>query len=456
MWEQPPSPQYWRNRIKREARLFLSDFPSIGGWGAIRPYSSAATANSQHPGGSRVSYQGSLYPIVLGSPNSSFHPEKGDGQNQFVYDAAAVQGHLNVPAIISVPGSLAADTSWLAPNAGILYDLPSDSHQEMNVTIIPTAGLISAQTTYMIQSGPYTVSGYEFSGLPASNGGFGNHLATLKVNSTSAQQAHVQTFFTAGGSNWPGTDSSTFNWYNYYNQVSSSGGTFSSADGKTDTHQLQDQHGNRTAYSIFYNTSNAIRVFGLNSNVSPYVVFLGYLYTGGIHSYIYVCAHEAGHRAAWTAAGIEYVYGGYGNKGSYYDLVPAWKTSHHFQYMDINGNVIYDTTGAYANIPSKGGPPDPGDTECIADIQALQPLLGSLADWQVDWADNGLQSGSPYFFQNGKADFYWRFYPDTSKPVHVAPTGSPNSDGSYHVASLQDLSNVYPGTTILTTLSQLN
>ena len=392
--------------------------------------------------------------ITLSAPNPLTNPLLGDGTNQYVYSNDPTGGpHLTVPATIAIPGCSADDATWLLPKVSVSYDLPA-ANMETNVTYLASAGQIIAQTTYnFLISGSQVTSGLVYTGLPSTNDAFGNHVAKLLVQGSTSEQAHIQTFFIATDSTWPISDSYTPNWYHYYNQVFTSTGVFSADPGPSTTTADTDSSGHRTSTIYIRNPVTGFRVFGLNSNVSPYVIFLGTIYMGGIHGYIEACVHEQGHKTAWLTPGIEttkpYVTAN-GQPGSFIDLLTTWKDAHHLQSVDGNGNPIYDTTGAYGY-----GPPDPGDIECIADIQALQPFLNCIVDWQSDWSNTGLQISKPYFYQNGLANFYWKFAPSLTNTVHIVPNGQTDADGYYHITSLADLAGIYPGTTVLTKLSQL-
>jgi hypothetical protein len=306
----------------------------------------------------------------------------------------------------------------------------------------------------------YQFNSWIFKGLPAQNSSFGNHDVNLYVQNTKTQTTKIQTFFSTTAKNWPSSDGITPNWYHYYNMVSTASGGYGSGKASSTTNDT-DSFGVRTAVTTIRDDAyptGGFRVFGLNSNVSPYVICLGTIYDGGTHNFIEISAHERGHQNAWLTPGIETLENAPDKNGastSTVNLALPWKNTHHFQTIDSRGGAVYDTTGAYSNIPSAGLAPDPGDIECVADIQALQPLLSGLPHWQDDWADGGLQIGKPYFYQNGTPQFFWKFYSNTSTVTQITPSGSADPAGYYRITSLADLQAMYPGTTVLTSLSQL-
>ncbi len=394
--------------------------------------------------------------ISLTAPDPAGRLDLGD--NKYTYTRDKPTGYLYIPGALKTQGNTNLDAAWLTNNSPSLKienpALPNGIAYQWVVS-----GLTASVTTPNNNYPTYTSGTLIFAGLPSANSGFGTHDANLYIKAAKTDTAKIQTFFPGTVANWPNSDG-TPNWYHYYNQVSTATGSYASgtasnasADGfgtsnRTSTIKIEDD-----AYS-----DAVFNVFGLNANISPYVIYLGKVTTRGIHTFVETSAHEQGHKNAWLASGIETMENGLDAKGaSVYsiNLVSTWKDSHHLKSFDSNGNKIYDTTGAYQKITSQGLPPDPGDVECLADIQALKPCLDSSAHWQDDWADTGLQTGYVEFYQNGVANFYWDFHADTTLSVHVTPTGSPDASGAYHISNLADLQKIYPGTTILTSLSQL-
>ena len=105
---------------------------------------------------------------------------------------------------------------------------------------------------------------------------------------------------------------------------------------------------------------------------------LGWLLTDGLHSYIFMCEHERAHKNHWHAGIL-------GPRGGVDDpdndgLKTWWEEAHH---LDPNR---LDTTGQYL------GDLD-GDSDCIADIEALGAILPTKGLWLHDWSENGLQWG---------------------------------------------------------------
>ena len=354
------------------------DVGTYSGTGYIGGSASDLASSGSASSGSTASAQSAMRPMaagtatgkgvpvvakpVLSAPNPSGRPDLGDGSNQFVYNVAndpTGGTHLNVPAVVSIPGASAAAAAQLAPNLSITYDIPAESKFETNVQAMPAAGQVSFQTTYNTSGGGSQVaSGLVYTGLPTNNSGFGNHLATLTVSGSTTQQAHVQTFFMPNDISWPDSDSVTPNWYHYYNQVYPSGGNYTNTGISAGTNPISvgnDAHGPRN-----------IRIFGLSSSHKVY--WLGQLQLGGIHNYIYICGHEqshvnliAQHVEIETKSPLDNDNG----DGTGDGLNDNWETRNGF---DPNNT---DTTGAYKNLAP--GQPDygKGDREAVCDINAL-------------------------------------------------------------------------------------
>jgi hypothetical protein len=419
----------------------------------------ASTAGSKSSGEIDAGLSTWATPILLTAPWTMGRPDLGDGSNQFVYgyDYSGDQSDSSVdlPAMIGLTGSFTPGETFAMAHCGIAYDLPAESKRQPS-QMVAESGAIGF-TTGTPKGGSF--SGLIYTGLPVQNSGFGNHVATLMVDGKASEQAHFQTFYQASLSTWPGTDKVTPNWYHYYSQVYPASGPYSAVS-SADT-QCLEVDGKRVALVEIGAQADQLRVFGLNPQVSPNVIWLGTLYLHGILGYIDVCAHEAGHRKAWLTPGIMDFLPDPSGHGTYADLLPSWKATHHFATKDPeSGAPVYDTTGAYGGM----APPDTGDDECIADIQALRPVLSNMGKWQDDWADTGLQYQSPYFYYPpgmvgsealSSPDFFLGYTPNTSLGNTVAPKGAQIGQGAYAVRTLADLQAMYPRTTILTSLGQL-
>ena len=260
---------------------------------------------------------------------------------------------------------------------------------------------------------------------------------TLTVDGNASQQAHIQTFFTDTASNYPAsaTDQNangfaTPNWYYYYNQVYASTGSYDpvSTYSYTDAHSPPSYpiHIANDAYG-----ASSIRVFDINPVSPNYIRYVGDLDINGVHRFIYVCAHEAGHQVLFKQGGV------YNFSADPADTSPVsadgdnvsdiWEPVHH-----LNPNIS-DTTGAYG-AQSNG---DVGDNEVLADIPALPVIFQQVATWKQDWANGGLQVGSNSYTLGKPAGFYWTF--------HALVNGTTWKAGiSYSVYSIKDLQNQYP------------
>lgn len=385
-----------------------------------------------------------VYPLGLSSPDVFKRPDTlGDGGNQYVYDSQQPDGELVVPAVVTVQGGNQDNATFATSHVDWALS-PAIPNQVLPYVKYPYGSQVFAETP--INSTTVT-TGFVFRGLPERYNDFGNRTVIMTVDGSNSEVAHTQIFFGEKDLNWPNTDYIVDNWYHYYDQVYTSPGEYEATSGPSYTQSYVDGLGFRG--SEIHITDQAagewvVRVFGLKDSLSPYVIFLGTIETKGVHNYIETCAHEHGHADAWVSSTSA---DGFIEQSTTSDgdlVVTSYEDTHHLK------SNTKDTTEAYAGL-------EPGDTEVLADIPALQPMLNHIANWHDDWSDAGLQYGTLYFSSpSGPPDFYWKFTPNTTTSVHMTPTGSPDSSGYYHIKNLEDIGNLYPGATILTTLRQLD
>ena len=431
----------------------------------LSPSASGSVTGTQsgNRGGLYVALAENVFPLTLSAPNPLTNPMLGDGTNQYVYDLSQPNGQLTVPASVYVPGASTPDTTWLLPHVALSVSPVMQTGAQPFTWTASDAGL------YVNTTGarPGYVTGWPsgdfcYIGLPPNNSYFGNHVMTMKVDGTASQIANYQLFYTATASNWPNSDSTTPNWYFYYNQVYPAAGpdnrqyTPGSRSFDTSDANILERSSMVNIEDDAY-ISYAVPVFGTDVTKSPFLIFLGSLQTYGVHTFVAVCAHEQGHATAWMTPGIE-------DPSASRDqdmVIDSWEDTHH-----MNSHSP-DTTGAFGPVnPSTGhiikpdgtDDMDVPDNEVLACIPSLGAVLSNYSLWNKDWADTGIQQGVCRFLQpnpsTGVIDgFYWLFRPNAN---HL-PSGNPgvraNSKGNYYITSLQDLQSIYPGTNIVTTLS---
>ncbi len=172
-----------------------------------------------------VSYTLSAFPFAISSPNPNGHPEKGDGTNQFVYDAEQPDGYLTLPALVNVPGALAEDTAWMLPHVALSVS-PVMSPDALPSTWTNAAGVLYPSTVGKYPDGTaYPDMSYIYKGLPAQNTGFGDYQMTMKVEGSQSQTANFRVFFNRTAINWPSNDGVTPNWFHYWNMTSAAYGS---------------------------------------------------------------------------------------------------------------------------------------------------------------------------------------------------------------------------------------
>lgn len=422
-----------------------------------------ATSGSMWPA---MAVSESMFPIVLSSPDPLTRPDLGSGTNQFLYDSTMPNGKLVLAGVVAVVGSTADDTNWVVNDPGvgqshvsISTDLPAES--KLMVNHLQWA---NGQVSYVYgTSAPYP-SGMGFIGLPASNSGLGNHLSTLMVDGKASQQAHIQTFFTgvdASGNtvaNYPNASNNLApdksiipNWYYYYSQVYK----LTVAQGGYDHAGQTPSHIDLTPpYAVHIHDdaygSYSLPVYSLSKPIlkGEFVQYLGTLSVIGIHSYIFICAHELGHQALSQqvdASGEPVVYNWYPKdaSGNYTlplttdgdHVVDGWEQTHH-----LDASKQQTTLHTYANTN------DFADDEVIADIQGLGALFTNLPQWSKDWADGGIQHGQTYFNPQPTG---------TQEGFYLTFTPADASQAAFHVHNLGDMTTHYASKTILTDVVQM-
>ena len=221
-------------------------------------------------------------PITLSAPDPFGRPDLGDGKNQYVYETSQPNGQLTVPASVYVPGASTDDTTWLLPHVTLSVS------PAMQTGAQPFTWTASGAGLYVNTTGPrpgYTTgwpSGdFCYVGLPPNNSYFGSHVMTMNVDGQQSQTANYQLFYTATASNWPSSDTTTPDWYFYYNQVYQSTGSY-----KPGNVSYYDPASNQIYIGDVGHGNWSMRVFDLDAQ--NHVHYSGILYIGGIHTFIYV------------------------------------------------------------------------------------------------------------------------------------------------------------------------
>jgi len=241
-------------------------------------------------GNAAVTYSAVASRITLLSPDPLGHPEQGDHTNQFVYDGATPDGNLIIPGIISASGASLDSMQFLLTGDTAHYNGGSAADIKMDAPLQATlyGGIQEASAgriTYVHGlSSPYT-DGMWFLGLPSANSGFGNHLATLKVEGQDTQQAHLRTFFSRGASNWPTSTGAIPNWFHYWSMTSASFGSPVYVSG--------------TRSETVYDPTTHQWVAHIEDDIVA-GSFSSYENAEGIDAFAWTCRHEAQHVANAT------------------------------------------------------------------------------------------------------------------------------------------------------------
>jgi hypothetical protein len=356
-------------------------------------------------GGGDVILTEFAYPITLSVYDPFVRPDWGDGStNQTSYDEFE-PGRLRIPVEVYIPGASQSDTDWLVSKSVIDVNIAPEPPNALlhfweafNDTVIPiihdaALGIVDGDLVY--------------SGLPYNNNDFGDHTATLQVNSQNSQQAHFQTFFTAVNllgqtiSNYPNTDGSTANWYYYYNQVINP-----DADPpETYVPGLPDPYAAlcQTTWELDPNSpwgydieSNQILMGpgGINQSVLPvfalrpkadgkqWTTHIGDLHIAGIHSYLRTYLEEATHADQIKNLTVLPGKNSAGQRPpTPDDDLDGVPDADERKYGLERGNP--DSTETYQNYLDAGYP---GDSEVLAAIVVLGKLLPKKDIWKQDWA----------------------------------------------------------------------
>jgi len=247
--------------------------------------------------------------------------------------------------------------------------------------------------------------------LPATiGGGFGKRQLIMTFNGQPVHAANIEIFFPATATNHPflfGDEGSgnppdegdyfvfgrplwaakSPNWFYYYwivaywgrtdirLAVNVPGGWYE--PGKPYVYVGNDAY--LTYQMRLFHIENRSDVLGI---IKPLITFVDILTIKGIHNFIYVVEHELAHKRHYET-GIYPADPSVDSDGD--GLNDYWEEGH---FLDPNS---HDTTDAY----NRFGDTTPGDLQCIADIEAYGKLLQKKELWREDWADTGLQKGSP-------------------------------------------------------------
>lgn len=403
----------------------------------------------------------SVFPIHLSQPDILGRPDVlGDGKNQYVYDSQPT-GQLNVAAQILVDGGGQSDADWLLPSVD--WAVLAQIAGQRIYSKVASGNLIQPHTLGSNPSAdpppgtPYPDGNIIYLGLPVSNNDFGTHYLYLQVHDANSESAHFQTFYTGLAKNHgiePGLSPDNYpNWYYYYNQVYPVTGS----DNRTyapgsPSHTDSDVNSSGYRYSNVYIEDDSYtypqcRVFGFDCSKSGgFLRYLGHLEVKGIHSFTSVCAHEQGHATAWLT-NVDNPKDDDPSTGTSFDgdrIADIWESYHHMNHHDsYTAKYAYGFTDSEGNLP--GG--DTPDNETVADIPALNELLNHKDLWQQDWADGGIQKGMLYF---NPSNFFWKFYPSEPSSVSFPTDAAGNPLPYYKVSTVNDLQQLYPGTTIAT------
>ncbi|MCS7277846.1 MAG: hypothetical protein NZ531_03255 [Aquificaceae bacterium] len=360
--------------------------------------------------------------VILSGVDPLGVPEVGD--NEFVWSSEEPPW-LKIPAGAEVVSGFTPDNGtmqWLAERVD--WDVsPSLPSTGLYVRVLPNG----CEDTFIFPRNRYRDEYIEEPRLryflifdmpeylPATiGGGFGKRQLVMTFNEQTVHNANIEIFFPATATNHPflfGDEGSgnppdegdyimfignktlrlwsqkSPNWFYYYwivaywthseirLAVNVPGGWYE--DGKPYVYV-----GNNA-----YLTYNGMRLFRIQVRpsyttgiVMPFITYGDSLTIKGIHYFIYTVEHELAHKRHYETGIYPSTPDIDGDR-----LSDDWESDH---FLDP---FSFDTTDYY----NRFGDTTPGDLQCIADIEAYGKLLQKKELWREDWADTGLQKGTP-------------------------------------------------------------
>jgi hypothetical protein len=350
-------------------------------------------------------------------------PQIGDGTNQFTYSTDST-GVLEIPLKVKVEGSTEAEGTYLRNKVNLAY-LPSaiPGTQSFSWDKIPGGGGVKIITVLPDLSTTDTIV---VAGLPSSNNDFGTRTLQLQVNNQNSQKAYIQTFFPATATNNPGGINP--NWYYYYSQYISGVSAYypgvQGYDSSSGASRFNWPGGTITIRDDAH-TYPSLRIFS-RSGPGNSIVRIGDLQVKGIHSYLVVAGHEAGHKYYYNNS----VYVPTNDSGGSTTTTPnpsdldqdgvddAWEIEFGLNPNSRDSTIAYDTDGGDGYNAS-------GDSQLIADVYSYSLLKNNKDAWKQDWANDGLQFGVKNFLGS---DFPWKYVTggsDMPDPPSTALTVNP-------------------------------
>jgi hypothetical protein len=407
-WAQVPqtfSPNYAESADPPEGYRRATSVMSVNfdqGYGEyVFPFSGFVDADPTGPGAFArvIAYTGI---VVLSNPDPLGVPEVGD--NEYVYqEPGGVGVKLVIPCQAIVIGGDSDTTEYFRPKLDWTLTLFLPDAWSRNPNIIPSPGIISAESRQDAELERGLVFGGYGKTLPASNANFGWYPLTMTYNGGNVHTANIEVFYPAQGYRHPAggppgvnflnQSVDTPNYIHYYSQV------YDSAEVVYQNYGTSHyDHGDTIVYVAdnYAAVPYALRLFrdvgGVISHSAGDLLFLR-----GIHSYIKSVAHERGHRDDyWTLLPSgERILGDRWRQGDSDGdgLNDAWEEQHGFDPTKP------DTASAYQGTGSE----DIGDSQASADIQAYGALMapGVRDLWRQDWAywadpNMCMQYGNPF------------------------------------------------------------
>ncbi|MGQ9901901.1 MAG: hypothetical protein ACUVR1_06770 [Fimbriimonadales bacterium] len=326
--------------------------------------------------------------VLLSDPHPLGAP--AIGENEYVWSTGR-------PTRLTIPARAYAymqgwdppvDLGWIAEHTRFRVDPPIQSERTVpGENTIARGGALITQTRDQYGSRDDLI--FVRAELPPSNEDFGRKKVLFEVDGEIVDYAEIEVFFPPTDTNHPADGPNGPNWFYYYWQAYGRPERVYYANiegGIYDPVNDEIYIGNKvspvwSSYQVaLYRLVTTEDEHGRRRKL---IQFVDWLEVYGIHRFIALLEHEKSHRKYYTQRISRRDWDYYIDPDR--DSLPSW-------WERLHGLDPYDhnTTGT----PGLDIDPD-GDSDAVAEIEAYGALLRAKDYWKQDWAQGGLQWGTP-------------------------------------------------------------
>lgn len=321
------------------------------------------------------------------------------GENEYVWSTGR-------PTQLTIPARAYAymqgwdppvDLNPIAEHTRFRVDPPIQSERTVpGEYTIARGGELIAQTTD--QYGPRDDLIFVRTELPPSNEDFGRKKVLFEVDGETVDYAEIEVFFPPTDTNHPADGPDGPNWFYYYWQAYGRPERVYYVNDEVEFYDPDNDEiyiGNRASPVGGHREVALYRLVTREDSDGrrrKLITFVDFLEVYGIHRFIASLEHEKSHRKYYTQ-GISRL------DWDYYidpdgDSLPSWWERLHGLDPDD-----HNTTGTPGLDVDRDG-----DSDAVAEIEAYGALLRAKDYWKKDWAQEGLQWGTPI------SPFPWRYH----------------------------------------------